>query len=89
VSLRLKPHDTAKIESAPPRAQVRAGTFLIGRHEQGIRIVYLTGNPGDKANKGYRIWYQVVPPRGERPPALNSCISLYNKRKKEVMGERC
>ncbi|MDR2784257.1 MAG: hypothetical protein LBB48_10575 [Treponema sp.] len=40
----------------------------MGRHELGIRIVYVTGAPDDKANKGYRVWYGVIAP-GETPPA--------------------
>jgi hypothetical protein len=67
VSLGLKPHDKHPTPSSTPTAQVTIETFLVGRHELGIRIIYLTGSPDDKANKSYRIFYKVVGP-GEPPP---------------------
>jgi hypothetical protein len=67
-SLGLKPHDGHPTPSTTPTAQVTVETFLVGRHELGVRIVYVTGSPDDPANKGYRIWYIVVAP-GETPPA--------------------
>jgi hypothetical protein len=61
-------------------------TYLVGRHELGVRIIYVTGNPGDPANKGYRIWYTVIAP-GETPPTdpeqLNK--SFYTKRKNDLI----
>lgn len=67
IALGLKPHDATPTPSGIPSAQATVETFLIGRHELGIKIVYLTGNPGDPANKGYRIWYKLAAP-GEMPP---------------------
>jgi hypothetical protein len=49
-------------------------------------MIYLTGSPDDPANKGYRIWYKVVPPGGESvtsPKQLNE--SFFTKRKKDVV----
>jgi hypothetical protein len=49
-----------------PTSQVTVETFLAGRHELGVRVVYVTGSPTDPANKGYRIWYSVIAPGGTR-----------------------
>jgi hypothetical protein len=62
VSLDLKIPDAHPTPSGTPTAQVTIETFLVGRHELGIKIVYVTGNPNDPANKGYRIWYSVIAP---------------------------
>jgi hypothetical protein len=61
-------------------------TYLVGRHELGIRIVYVTGSPDDKANKGYRIWYSVVAP-GETPPSNPEELrkSFFTKRRKDLI----
>ncbi|MDR2186308.1 MAG: hypothetical protein LBO80_11685 [Treponema sp.] len=86
VNLGLTPHDTHPTPSGPPAAEVMAETYLAGRHELGIQVVYVSGNPEDKANKGYRIWYKVVPPGGEpvtSPDQLDK--SFYTRRKKDVM----
>jgi hypothetical protein len=86
VSLGLKPHDTHPTASSTPTAQVTLETYLIGRHELGVRIVYLTGSPDDPANKGYRIWYSVIAP-GETPPARPEDLrmSFFTQRKKDVI----
>jgi hypothetical protein len=86
VALGLKPHDTASSPSGTPTAQVTLETFLVGRHELGVKIVYVTGSPNDAANKGYRIWYLVVAP-GEAPPANPEQLtkSFFTKRKKDVI----
>jgi hypothetical protein len=49
-----------------PTSQVTVETFLAGRHELGIRVVYVTGSPTDPANKGCRIWYSVIAAGGTR-----------------------
>jgi hypothetical protein len=86
VRLGLKIPDHTPTQSGSPTAQVTLESSLVGRHELGIKIVYLTGNPDDKANKGYRIWYSVVAP-GETPPADPEELykSFYTKRKKDRM----
>jgi hypothetical protein len=86
ISLGLKPHDTTHTMSGTPTAQVTIETFLVGRHELGIKIVYVTGDPNEPANKGYRIWYSVIAP-GETPPAApeNLYTSFYTKRKKDLI----
>jgi hypothetical protein len=86
VSLGLKPHDTTPTPSGPPTAQVTVETFLVGRHELGVKLVYVTGDPHDSANKGYRIWYTVAAP-GETPPANPDDLhkSFFTKRKKDVI----
>jgi hypothetical protein len=86
VSLSLKPHDTHPTPSHAPTAQVTVETYLIGRHELGVRIVYVTGSPDDPANKGYRIWHSVVAP-GETPPGNPEELrkSFFTKRRKDVI----
>jgi hypothetical protein len=86
VSLGLKPHDEHPTPSPVPTAQVTVETYLVGRHELGIRITYVTGSPDDKANKGYRIWYSVVAP-GEASPANPEELrkSFYTQRKKDLI----
>jgi hypothetical protein len=54
--------------------------------ELGVRIVYVSGSPNDKVNKGCRIWYKTVPPGGEpvsNPKQLDE--SFFTKRKKDVV----
>jgi hypothetical protein len=58
----------------------------VGRHELGVKIVFVTGDPNDLANKGDRIYYKVVAPGGAAPTAPGELIkSFYTKRKKDVM----
>jgi hypothetical protein len=87
VSLGLKPHDTNPTPGGHPKAQAAVETFLTGRHELGIKIVYVSGDPHDRANKGFRIYYRVVAP-GEAPPTrpeeLNQ--SFFTRRKKDVIA---
>jgi hypothetical protein len=64
ISLGLKPRDEHPTPSPAPTAQVIVETYLVGRHELGVRIVYVTGSPDDPANKGCRIWYSVIAPPG-------------------------
>jgi hypothetical protein len=86
VGLGLSPHDTAATPGHAPSAQAAVETFLTGRHELGIRLVYVSGDPHDKANKGFRVWYAASAP-GETPPAnpeqLNK--SFFTRRKKDVI----
>jgi hypothetical protein len=86
ISLGLKPHDTTPTPSGNPTAQVSIETFLVGRHELGVKIIYVTGDPNDRANKGYRIYYKVIAPGAAPPTAPGELIkSFYTKRKKDVM----
>jgi hypothetical protein len=86
VSLGLKPRDTHPTPSHAPAAQVTIETFLVGRHELGVRIIYVTGSPDDPANKGYRIWYSVIAP-GETPPSRPEELrrSFFTHRKKDLI----
>jgi hypothetical protein len=86
VSLGLVPRRTGHTPTGKPEAQVTVETFLLGRHELGFRIAYVSGDPEDKANKGYRIWYKVVPPGGAPvtdPEDLPK--SFFTRRKKDVL----
>jgi hypothetical protein len=86
IALGLKPHDATPTASGAPAAQVTVETYLVGRHELGVKIIYVTGSPADPANKGFRIWYTVTAP-GETPPANPKDLreSFYTKRKKDVI----
>jgi hypothetical protein len=86
ISLGLNPHDEHPTPSTTPTAQATVETYLVGRHELGVRIVYVTGSPDDPANKGYRIWYIVVAP-GETPPASPEELhkSFFTKRRKDLI----
>jgi hypothetical protein len=67
VSLGLRPHDKHPTPSGVPTAQVRAKPYYAGLHVMGMRLLYVFGDPKDRANKAYQIWYRVVEP-GETPP---------------------
>jgi hypothetical protein len=87
IALGLKPRDGTSTPGGTPTAQVTVETYLIGRHELGVKIVYVTGSPNDSDNKGYRIWYSVIA-QGETPPANPDDLrrSFFTKRKKDVIG---
>jgi hypothetical protein len=87
VSLGLKLRDTTPTASGTPTAQVTVENYLVGRHELGVRIVYVTGSPDDPANKGYRIWYSVIAP-GETPPTTKPDDlrkSFFTRRRKDLI----
>jgi hypothetical protein len=86
VSLGLKPRDSVPTPGKVPKAHVAVETYLVGRHELGIRLVYVDGDPKDKENKGYRIWYDVIAP-GETPPARPEDLrkSFYTQRRKDLI----
>ncbi|MHB9293261.1 hypothetical protein Holit_02382 [Hollandina sp. SP2] len=86
VALGLKLRDTTHTPSGVPTAQAMVETYLVGRHELGVKILYVTGNPKDPANKGCRIWYSMVAP-GETPPANPDELrkSFFTKRKKDLI----
>ena len=86
ISLSLKPHDPTHTVSGPPSAQASIETFLVGRHELGIKMVYVTGDPKDPANKGFRIWYTAAAPGAAAPAGPEALTkSFYTTRKKDVM----
>ncbi|MDR2260364.1 MAG: hypothetical protein LBE06_05395 [Azoarcus sp.] len=84
IALGLKPHDNKPTPSGPPTAQVIVETTLLGRHELGLKIIYITGVPTDPANKGYRIWYTLLP-QDAPPPASPEDLhkSFYTRRHKD------
>jgi hypothetical protein len=86
VALGLSPPDGIHTPSGVPTAQATIETYLVGRHELGVKIVYVTGGPADPANKGYRIWYSVVG-QGETPPAGPDDLrkSSFTMRKKDLL----
>ncbi|MDR2094571.1 MAG: hypothetical protein LBP76_03530 [Treponema sp.] len=56
VNLCLSLHNT----HPTPAPEVTLETYLTGRHERGVKLVYVSGNPNDRENKGYRIWYKTA-----------------------------
>ena len=86
VALGLKPHDSVHTPSSVPTAQVKVETYLVGRHELGIKLVYVSGSPNDPVNKGYRIWYSVVG-QGEAPPERPEDLrkSFFTMRKNDLL----
>jgi hypothetical protein len=86
IGLGLKLRDTTPTASGYPTGQASLETYLVGRHQLGIKIVYLTGNPKDAANKGYRIWYTLVE-HGGTPPVNPDALhkSFFTKKKKDVI----
>ncbi|MDR1400132.1 MAG: hypothetical protein LBJ41_09445 [Treponema sp.] len=84
VSLGLTPPDTTHTSAGEPTDQVQVETYLIGRHELGVKISYVTGSAASPANKGYRIWYSVIAP-GETPPTNPDDLrkSFFTQRKKD------
>jgi hypothetical protein len=66
-ALGLKERDPHPTPSGRPTAQVMVKTFMRGPREIGIDVIYVSGNPHDKANSGYRVWYSVIGPGGAGP----------------------
>ena len=86
VTLELSVPDNTPTFSGPPTAQVSVETYLVGRHQLGVKIVYVAGSPDDPANKSFRVWYSVVA-SGEAAPASPGELrgSFSTKRKKDVI----
>jgi hypothetical protein len=85
-ALGLRLADTIKTPSKRPSAQVTVETYLAGRHELGVKIIYQTGSPDDKANKGYRIYYKVIGPEEKAPPGPEDLPkSFFTKRRKDII----
>jgi hypothetical protein len=87
VSLGLKPHDKHPTPSGVPTAQVKVETYYAGLHVMGVRMLYVFGDPKDRANKAYQIWYHAVEP-GETPPARPEELDKLfpTQRKKDIIG---
>jgi hypothetical protein len=85
-ALGFREKDEHHTPAGEPTAQVRAETFLRGPGELGFRIVYVSGDPQDRANSGYRVWYDVVAP-GEAPPAKPEDLrkSFFTRRKRDFI----
>jgi hypothetical protein len=67
VSLGLKPYDKHPTPSGVPTAQVKVNPFYAGPHVMGVKILYVVGDPKDRANKSFLIRYRVVG-NDETPP---------------------
>jgi hypothetical protein len=85
-ALGFRETNTHSAPAGRPTAEVMVEIFLTGRHELGIRIVYISGDPKDRANKGCRVWYKTVPPGGEpvtSPGDLDK--SFFTRRKRDII----
>ncbi|MCL2232410.1 MAG: hypothetical protein FWB99_04955 [Treponema sp.] len=84
VSLGLKVPDKKPTPSGTPTAQLAVETYLEGKYELGLRLIYINGSPDDPANKSFRVFYSVVA-HGETPPRdqeeLHSSFSTTQKKK--------
>jgi hypothetical protein len=78
--------DTHPTPSGVPTARAQVETFLKGRNQLGVNVVYVSGNPDDPANAGFRIWYTLRGP-GEPPSAGPEDLhkSFFTHRKKDLM----
>jgi hypothetical protein len=86
VSLGLRPKDETPTPAGTPVDQAVVKVFLTGPHELGVRIEYVTGSADSPANKGYRIWYAVVPAGAEPPKSPEDLTkSFYTKRKRDII----
>ena len=86
IALGLKIRDTSYTPTGSPTAQVAAETFLKGRHELGIKFVYASGDPNDRANKGFRVYYKVLEEREKEPTSPEELTkSFFTKKKKTVI----
>jgi hypothetical protein len=86
VSLGLKPKDPGSTKTGAPTGQVSVTTYLIGRSQLGIKIIYISGTADNPAHKAYRIWYNIVE-QGETPPTRPEELRkhFFTKRKKDVI----
>lgn len=86
VALGLRVPDATHTPAHTPTAEVTVETFLKGRHQLGVRLVYLTGSETDPANKGYRVWWRVTA-HGEEGPATPDDLvkSFYTSKRKDVI----
>jgi len=84
ISLDLKIPDREPTPTRTPTAQATVKAFLEGRHELGIEIFYVHGDPTDLANKSFRVYYRVAG-IGEEPPAdpeeLAKSFTMTHKKK--------
>jgi hypothetical protein len=57
-----------------------------GSARLGVRLLYVFGDPKDRANKVYQIWYRVAEP-GETPPDRPEQLDklFATQRKKDVI----
>jgi hypothetical protein len=85
IALGLKIYDSRHSRSGTPTAQVGVETYLIGRHQLGIKINYLIGSPDDPANKSYRIWYSVIAPGGTAPTTPAELRESFSTERRRVV----
>jgi hypothetical protein len=59
---------------------------LAGRHQLGIHIEFTSGDPKDKANKGFRVYTEVRKPGESAPADPKECTrSFFTKRMTDLV----
>ncbi|MDR3355956.1 MAG: hypothetical protein LBO04_02085 [Spirochaetaceae bacterium] len=76
-ALGLKPRDTTPGPRGAPAAQVTVETHLIGRHEPGVKIVYVTGNPQRSGKQGLPDMAHPGCPRRNVPRKLRRFTQIF------------
>lgn len=87
VSLGLTVRDSTHTISGEPTAQVTVETFLVGRSQLGIRLIYVSGDPNDRANKAYRIFYKLVAPGEAAPLRASDFPDSFPERRKNFVRD--
>ncbi|MHB9293926.1 hypothetical protein Holit_03045 [Hollandina sp. SP2] len=83
---RLHPPRPPSHPVRPLTAEVTVDAYLAGRHELGIKMIYLTGSPSDPANKGFQVWYKMAPPGGEPVKTSKELTeSFYTRQRKDTV----
>jgi hypothetical protein len=84
--LLLRSPDHTRTPTGWPDGQVQLEFFLIGRHQLGFRVVFLSGDPKGKANKGFRIYFRITA-QGEPYPTSPEELteSFFTYRHRDVM----
>ena len=86
VSFGLNVPDRKPTHHGTPSAQVAIETFLEGKYELGVKFVFISGNPNDPANNGFRVYYSVVGHGEEKPKDQEDLRkSFFTRRKKTTI----
>jgi hypothetical protein len=85
-SLRLFVSEFAACRKLHTNSWARQVGVLLCKTPKLSGVGRIAGNPDDRENKGYRIWYNIVAP-GETPPAKPKDLhdSYYTKRKTDLI----
>jgi len=86
ISLMLRLPDKTPTRQEAPEVEYAVETFLIGRHQLGIQLILVSGDPNDPAVKSFRVWYKVVAPGDPIPQSPEDLTKSFStKRKKDII----